>query len=157
MVLQFFDWSGESPEHVHVGGFGRQYRGKSSVGRFAIESRAADARSGQEVSDWLHKSSIALLTESHIGANHLLIDASKKVVPLHIHRSADSHTIIGCRRNKSRYEKLKVYFWELIHLRYVHDHCIGRVAVFSANDSPKLRAAEPFLRAQHAALRSTAL
>ena len=52
--LQLFDWAGESPDDVEVGGFGGEFGGQRGVGGFAIESGAADAGAGQEMRDGLH-------------------------------------------------------------------------------------------------------
>ena len=46
MVLEFFDWSGEAPEDVDVGGLGSQHRGQRGVGGFAVQAGAADAGAG---------------------------------------------------------------------------------------------------------------
>ena len=55
MVLELVDRAAESPEYVEVGGLGGQHGRKRGVGRLAVESGAAQACAGKEMSDWLHE------------------------------------------------------------------------------------------------------
>ncbi len=55
MVLELFNRPGESPENIQVRGFGGQHGGERGVGRLAVESGAAQASAGKEVSDGFHE------------------------------------------------------------------------------------------------------
>ncbi len=54
MMLELFDGTGESPEHVKVGGLGGKHGSQGRVCGFAIEPGASDAGAGQEMRDGLH-------------------------------------------------------------------------------------------------------
>ena len=54
MMLQAFHGPAQSPENVHIRGFGSQRRAQGGVGGLAIESRAPHAGAGEEMREWLH-------------------------------------------------------------------------------------------------------
>ena len=54
MMLESLDRPGESPEDVKVGGFGGQHGSERGVGGLAVESGAAQASAGKEMSDGFH-------------------------------------------------------------------------------------------------------
>jgi len=62
MALQLLHRPGKGPEHIQIGGLGSQHSGKRGAGRFAVQPRAADAGSGQEMGDWLHGSPQSILS-----------------------------------------------------------------------------------------------
>ena len=54
MMLKGGDGTVERPEDVEVGGFGGDGHGDCGVGSLAIEPRAGEAGSGQQMGDWFH-------------------------------------------------------------------------------------------------------
>ena len=55
MMFELVNWTSESPEDVQVGGLGGQHGNKRGVGRFAIESGAAQTSAGKKMSDRFHE------------------------------------------------------------------------------------------------------
>jgi len=62
MVLQPLDGSGKSPKDVNVGGLGGQHGSQRGVSGLAVQTRAANAGSGQKVGDGFHSGLQIILT-----------------------------------------------------------------------------------------------